>query len=77
MGIEVVILLLLLVMAVIAYVRLWRRYQRNIRKVSFMFGALDSGDYSFRFPEEAAKGDELLLNSSLNQVKAILPARTR
>ena len=72
MGIEVVILLLLLVMAVIAYVRLWRRYQRNIRKVSFMFGALDSGDYSFRFPEEAAKGDELLLNSSLNQVKAIL-----
>lgn len=56
----------------VAYLRLWRQYRRNINKVSFLFNALDNGDYTFRFPESKKDGSEQLLNASLNRVKEIL-----
>lgn len=72
MKTEVIILIVLLLAMAAAYVRLWLHYRRSVRKVSFLFDALDSGDYSFRFPEDTAKGGEWLLNASLNRVKDIL-----
>lgn len=65
-------LILIILLLLILYIRLWRRYHRNIRKVTFLFDALDSSDYSFRFPENKAWHDERLLNASLNRVKMIL-----
>lgn len=66
------VLLLIILLLLIAYFRLWRRYHRNIRKVAFLFDALDSGDYTFRFTEGQTYSDERLLNASLNRVKLIL-----
>lgn len=54
------------------YLRLARRYRRNIRKVAFMFDAIDNVDYSFSFPTSGVDGDEALLNTSLNRIKQIL-----
>lgn len=51
---------------------LWRRYRQTVRKVFFLFNALDNGDYTFRFPEGGKTGDDKLLNASLNRVKDIL-----
>lgn len=66
------VLLLIILLLLTAYFRLWRRYHRNIRKVAFLFDALDSGDYTFRFTEGQTYSDERLLNASLNRVKLIL-----
>lgn len=68
---EIVLFLLLLVLAVL-HVRLWRRYRRTVRKVSFLFNALDNGDYTFRFSAERQDGNDRLLNQSLDRVKEIL-----
>ncbi len=70
-GLDIALALALLA-AGVAYLRLWRRYRRNIAKVTFMFNAIDNGDYSFRFPEDNTLGEEQLLNASLNRVKEIL-----
>ena len=51
---------------------LWRRYRQTVKKVAFLFNALDNGDYTFRFPEGGKTGDDKLLNASLNRVKDIL-----
>lgn len=66
------VLLLIILLLLTAYFRLWRRYHRNIRKAAFLFDALDSGDYTFRFTEGQTYSDERLLNASLNRVKLIL-----
>ncbi len=63
----VVVLLLLF-----GYVRLFRHYRRNIRKVAFMFDAMDNVDYSFRFPEDRVSHDDKILNSALNRIKRIM-----
>ncbi|MCI6618605.1 MAG: HAMP domain-containing histidine kinase [Prevotella sp.] len=65
-------LALISILLLILYISLWRRYHRNIRKVAFLFDALDSGDYSFRFPEYKGLQDDRLLNAALNRVKEIL-----
>lgn len=65
-------LALISILLLILYISLWRRYHRNIRKVTFLFDALDSGDYSFRFPEDKGLQDDRLLNAALNRVKEIL-----
>lgn len=49
----------------------WRHYQKTVRKVTFLFNAIDNGDYTFRFPE-GQRGDDRLLNAALNRVKGIL-----
>jgi signal transduction histidine kinase len=56
----------------VACICLWRRYRQTVRKVFFLFNALDNGDYTFRFPEGGKSGDDKLLNASLNRVKDIL-----
>lgn len=56
----------------VACICLWRRYRQTVRKVFFLFNALDNGDYTFRFPEGGKTGDDKLLNASLNRVKDIL-----
>lgn len=66
------ILLFLLIALIIAYIRLARKYHRTIRKVTFIFEALDNGDYTFRFPENEQHGYERVLNTSLNHIKTIL-----
>jgi signal transduction histidine kinase len=70
-GLDITLALALLA-AGVAYLRLWRRHRRDIAKVTFMFGAIDNGDYAFRFPEDSRNSDEQLLNASLNRVKEIL-----
>ena len=50
----------------------WRRYRKTVKKVVFLFDALDNGDYTFRFPENGKYDDDKLMNASLNRVKEIL-----
>ena len=50
----------------------WRRYRKTVKKVVFLFDALDNGDYTFRFPEKGKYDDDKLMNASLNRVKEIL-----
>ena len=66
------ILLFSLIALIIAYIRLARKYHRTIRKVTFIFEALDNGDYTFHFPENEQHGYERVLNTSLNHIKTIL-----
>lgn len=72
MNVIVIILCLALLAAIVAYLQLWRRYRRDLGKVTFMFNAIDIGDYTFQFPVNKKYGSELLLNKSLNRVKEIL-----
>lgn len=65
-------LALALLASATAYLRLRKRYRRNIDKIGFMFNALDMGDYTFRFPEEGKRNGESQVNASLNRVKTIL-----
>lgn len=58
--------------AVTGYIRLRRRYRRNLRKVSFMFDAIDNLDYSFHFPTDRISHEENLFNTSLNRIKTII-----
>ncbi len=41
-------------------------------KVDFMFNALESDDYSFKFNEESKSVEEMTLNATLNRVKELL-----
>ena len=50
----------------------WHRYRKTVKKVAFLFNALDNGDYTFHFPEGGRLDDDHLLNASLNRVKDIL-----
>lgn len=72
MGFEVVFLLVIAVVAVAGCLYFWRRYRSTVGKVTFLFNAIDNGDYNFRFAEgDKAAGDKGL-NRSLNWVKDIL-----
>lgn len=72
MGFEVVFLLVIAVVAVVGCLYFWRRYRSTVGKVTFLFNAIDNGDYNFRFAEgDKAAGDKGL-NRSLNRVKDIL-----
>lgn len=72
MGFEVVFLLVIAVVAVAGCLYFWRRYRATVGKVTFLFNAIDNGDYNFRFAEgDKAAGDKGL-NRSLNRVKDIL-----
>lgn len=52
--------------------RLMRLYGDSIRRVSFMFNAIDNDDYTFRFREDPAQVDDKLLNEALNRIRDIL-----
>ena len=62
---------LLLMLAGRAYV-LYRRNRLNVSKVRFLFDAIDNGDYTFHFSEDAKKNSDAALNSLLNRKKSVL-----
>ncbi|WP_295427271.1 ATP-binding protein [uncultured Prevotella sp.] len=72
MDINKVIIIVLLLVAVVGYIRLYRQYRRNIKKVSFLFDAIDNGDFSFYFPTEKGNKEDKILHQSLNRIKLFL-----
>ena len=72
MDINKVIIILLLLVAVVGYIRLYRHYRRNIKKVTFLFDAIDNGDFSFNFPTEKGFKEDKILHKSLNRIKLFL-----
>lgn len=72
MDINKVIIIVLLLVAVVGYIRLYRHYRRNIKKVSFLFDAIDNGDFSFYFPTAKRNKEDNILHQSLNRIKLFL-----
>lgn len=72
MDFEVVFLLIIAVIAVAGSLYFRRRYKSTVDKVTFLFNAIDNGDYNFRFAEDGKAAGEKGLNKSLNKVKEIL-----
>ena len=72
MDINKVIIVVLLLVAVVCYIRLYRHYRRNIKKVTFLFDAIDNGDFSFNFPTEKGFKEDKILHQSLNRIKLFL-----
>lgn len=72
MDINKVIIIVLLLVAVVGYIRLYRHYRRNIKKVTFLFDAIDNGDFSFNFPTEKRFKKDNILHQSLNRIKLFL-----
>ncbi len=72
MDVKLIIIVLLLVVAIVGYIRLYRHYRRNIKKVSFLFDAIDNGDFSFHYSNQKNFLDDKILNQSLNRIKLFL-----
>ena len=72
MDVKLVIIVLLLVVSVAGYIRLYRHYRRNIKKVIFLFDAIDNVDFSFKFPMQGVSKNDRILHQSLNRIKAFL-----
>ena len=60
----------------IAFVRILRCYGDSVRRVTFMFNAIENDDLTFRFNEDPSKVDNTMLNAALNRIKEIL-SRTK
>lgn len=69
---RLIIIIVLLLVAVVGYIRLHRHYRRNIKKVTFLFDAIDNGDFSFNFPTEKGFKEDKILHKSLNRIKLFL-----
>lgn len=65
-------LVLVVAVMVLGYVHLCLSYRRNIRKVAFMFDAIDASDFTFSFSTKGVSGSDAMLNKSLNRIKQIL-----
>lgn len=72
MDINKVIIIVFLLVAVVGYIRLYCHYRRNIKKVSFLFDAIDNGDFSFYFPTAKRNKEDNILHQSLNRIKLFL-----
>ena len=72
MDYKLIIIIVLLLVAVVGYIRLYRHYRRNIKKVTFLFDAIDNGDFSFSFPTEKRFKEDKILHQSLNRIKFFL-----
>ena len=72
MDVNKVIIIVLLLVAVVGYVRLYRHYRRNIKEVRCLFDAIDNGDFSFNFPTEKRNKEDKILHQSLNRIKLFL-----
>ena len=62
----IIVLLVILVVLVAVNIWLYRHYRRNIKKVTFLFDAIDNGDFSFSFPTEKRFKEDNILHQSLN-----------
>ena len=74
MNIQLAIIVLWVILVVLVAVNIWlyRHYRRNIKKVTFLFDAIDNGDFSFNFPTEKGFKDDKILHKSLNRIKLFL-----
>ena len=72
MDYKLIIIIVLLLVAVVGYIRLYRHYRSNIKKVTFLFDAIDNGDFSFNFPTEKGFKEDKILHQSLNRIKLFL-----
>ena len=72
MDYKLIIIIVLFLVAVVGYIRLYRHYRRNIKKVTFLFDAIDNGDFSFNFPTEKRFKEDKILHQSLNRIKLFL-----
>lgn len=68
----VIVLSVLFAVLALLYVRLYLRYRRNIRKVSFVFDAMDNDDFSFHFVDNGDSAVDTLLNRSLNRIARVV-----
>ena len=69
---KLIIITGILVVTIIGYIRLLHRYRRNIKKVRFLFDAVDNVDFSFSFPTQNVSKDDKIINDSLNRIKLFL-----
>ena len=74
MNNQLAIIVLLMILVVLATINIWlyRHYRRNIKKVTFLFDAIDNGDFSFNFPTEKGFKEDKILHKSLNRIKLFL-----
>lgn len=68
----IIVLLVILVVLIAVNIWLYRHYRRNIKKVIFLFDAIDNGDFSFNFPTEKGFKEDKILHKSLNRIKLFL-----
>ena len=68
----IIVLLVILVVLIAVNIWLYRHYRRNIKKVTFLFDAIDNGDFSFNFPTEKGFKEDKILHKSLNRIKLFL-----
>ena len=72
MDYKIIIIIGLVLLTAVGYIRLYRHYRRNIKKVKFLFDAVDNVDFSFNFPTEGVSKDDQIINNSLNRIKLFL-----
>ena len=72
MDYSIVVIIGLAVVAAAAYLRLYRLYRRNIKKVQFLFDAVDNVDFSFNFPTDGVSKDDRAINRALNRIRRFL-----
>ena len=74
MNSQLAIIVLLVILVVLVAVNIWlyRHYRRNIKKVTFLFDAIDNGDFSFSFPTKKRFKEDKILHQSLNRIKLFL-----
>lgn len=60
------------VLAVFLMTVMLRLYLYNARKITFMFNAIESGDYAFRFTEGGRTSYDNFFNLALNRIKDLL-----
>ena len=72
MDYKLIIIIVLLLVAVVGYIRLYRHYRRNIKQVTFLFDAVDNGDFTFNVPTEKRCKEDNILHQSLNRIKLFL-----
>ncbi|OUQ51988.1 PAS domain S-box protein [Alistipes sp. An116] len=66
------LLLITIPLMVLEFYRILHQYGDSVRRITFMFNAIDSDDLSFRFNEDPSKVDNTMLNAALNRIKEIL-----
>ncbi len=59
-------------LTVICGIALVRIYHYNIRKITFMFNAIESGDYAFRFSDSESAIHDNTFNQTLNRIKGLM-----
>lgn len=65
-------LILIIPFIIFNIIKLITIYLDSMRKVSFMFNAIDCDDYSFRFSENSPRVNSRMFNASLNRIKEIM-----